>query len=34
MPYFIDKIVEIVSTAPAAPSKCPVIDFVEFKFML
>ena len=33
IPFLIDKITEIASTAPAAPSKCPVIDFVEFILM-
>jgi hypothetical protein len=34
IPYFIDRMDDIVSTAPAAPSKWPVIDLVEFKFMV
>ena len=30
---FIESIQEIASIAPAAPSKCPVIDFVELIFI-
>ena len=29
----IESIQEIASTAPAAPSKCPVMDFVELIFI-
>ena len=33
MPFTIDRILAIASIAPAAPSKCPVIDFVELIFI-
>ena len=34
MPFLIAKILAIASTAPAAPSRWPVIDFVELIFNL
>ncbi|MNL76622.1 hypothetical protein D3C87_2026180 [compost metagenome] len=34
MSFFTARIVAIASTAPAAPNKCPVIDFVELIFNL
>ena len=34
IPFWRDNIIEIASTAPAAPNRWPVIDFVELIFIL
>ena len=34
MPFFMAKIEAMASIAPAAPSRCPVMDFVELMFKL